>query len=189
MCSFGKKSIVSDQEHPLSFREARPDPAQREQQLRQERLPITLVLDQLSDPRNIGSMFRLADAARLQEIIMVGMPQMAKQEKVKRVARATLQYVPWRQVYDVKECMEAVQGDLWALEWTNQSVPYHRWRGEMPIGLVIGNEQRGVSKAFLTACRGSLHLPMLGMNTSMNVSVAAGIAVYGLLQQQGLLEE
>lgn len=180
---------MPEQEHPLTFREARPDPAQRKQQLRQKRLPITLILDQFSDPRNIGSMFRLADAARLQEIVMVGMPEITTNEKVKRVARATLQYVPWRQVEDVNECVETVQGDLWALEWTNQSLPYHRWRGEMPIGLVIGNEQRGVSNAFLAVCHGSLHLPMLGMNTSMNVSVATGIAIYGLLQQQGMLEE
>jgi len=184
-----KKTALTDQEHPLGFREARPDPAQREKMIRHDRLPITLILDHLHDPRNIGSMFRLADASRLTEIIMVGMPEMATKDKIHRVARSTMQYVPFRQVNNVAECLEATSLDLWALEWTNHSIPYHQWKGKLPIGLVIGNEQRGVSEAFFQVCRGSIHLPMLGMNTSMNVSVATGIAVYGLLQQAGELTE
>lgn len=183
MCSFDQKIIVAEQEHPLTFREARPDPAKREQYIQRERLPITLILDHLSDPRNIGSMFRLADAARLTEIIMVGMPEVNSEEKIKRVARSTVQYVPFREVSDAAECQKILSLDLWALEWTNRSIPYHQWQESLPIGLVIGNEKRGVSTAFLSACRGSLHVPMLGMNTSMNASVAAGITVYGLLDQ------
>ena len=48
---------------------------------------------------------------------------------------------------------------------------------------MIGNEQRGVSEELLALTTQSIHLPMLGMNTSMNVTCAAGIAVYGLLMK------
>ena len=179
-----------DNEHPLSFREARPDAEERRRQLIEDRNPLYLILDGLSDPRNVGSLFRLADAGRLAGIYLVGMDEELLAGKAGRVARSTMSLVPRWFVPDwVSWKKEFSDLPLFALEWTNKSQPYHTLNPTWPMGLVIGNEQRGVSAEGLQACEASLHIPMLGLNSSMNVSVATGIAVYGMLQQGGMLEE
>ncbi len=177
-------------EHPLSFREARPKAEERRRKLSEDRNPLYLVLDGLSDPRNVGSLFRLADAGRLAGIYLVGMNEELLAGKAGRVARSTMSLVPYWFVRDWEHwSMDSPELHLFALEWTNQSQPYHSVRPSWPVGLVIGNEQQGVSPEGLQACRQSLHIPMLGLNSSMNVSVATGIAVYGMLQQGGMLKE
>jgi len=178
-------------EHPLSFRQARPDAEERRRQLMHDRNPLYLVLDGLSDPRNVGSLFRLADAGRLAGICLVGMDKALLEGKAGRVARATMPLVPHWFVPDWKswEMESPADMNLFALEWTDQSQPYHTISPSWAMGLVIGNEQRGVSAEGLQNCRASVHIPMLGLNSSMNVSVATGIAVYGLLLQGGMLTE
>jgi len=180
--------MEKDKEHPLSFRQARPDAEERRRKLTENRNPLYLVLDGLSDPRNVGSLFRLADAARLAGIYLVGMESELLEGKAGRVARATMPLVPHWIVPDWESWPDQSPAlTLYALEWTNQSQPYHTLRPVWPMGLVIGNEQRGVSTEGMQACQASLHIPMLGLNSSMNVSVATGIAVYGMLQAGGLL--
>lgn len=175
------------EEYPLSFREARPDAAARLAALTQNRHPLYLILDGLTDPRNIGSLFRLADAARLAGIYLVNMPNWSDSDRLQRAARATVDYVPYQWIAGQEDFWPADR-PLWALEWTNRSRPYNQWPGGLPAGLVLGNEQRGVSAYWLQRCRGSLHIPMMGMNTSMNVHVAAGIAVYRMLEKANVLE-
>jgi 23S rRNA (guanosine2251-2'-O)-methyltransferase len=182
--------MAMQNEHPLSFREARPDSEERREKLSEDRNPLYLILDGLSDPRNVGSLFRLADAGRLAGIYLVGMDEGLLEGKAGRVARATMSLVPHWFVRDWEDWkVDSPELHLFALEWTNQSLPYHLVKPVWPGGLVIGNEQRGVSPEGLRICQGSLHIPMLGLNSSMNVSVATGIAVYGMLQQGGMLKE
>lgn len=183
-------TMEMENEHPLSFREARPDAEERRRQLANNRNPLYLILDELRDPRNVGSLFRLADAARLAGIYLVGMEEDLLKGKAGRVGRATMPLVPHHIVSDWTSWDERSPPlSLYALEWTNQSQPYHTAILSWPMGLVIGNEQRGVSAGAMRACAASMHIPMLGLNSSMNVSVAAGIAVYGLLQRGGMLKE
>ncbi len=178
-------------EYPLSFRQARPDAEERRRQLKDDRNPLYLVLDGLSDPRNVGSLFRLADAGRLAGIYLVGMDKRLLEGKAGRVARATMSLVAHWFVPDWNSWKTESPADinLLALEWTDQSQPYHTISPSWPMGLVIGNEQRGISKEGLQNCQASIHIPMLGLNSSMNVSVATGIAVYGMLQQGEMLKE
>lgn len=171
-------------EQPVTFRDVRPDPAATIAGLQDNRNPIWLILDGLTDPRNVGSVFRLADAARVQGIILIRMDNIMQSSKLIKVARSTTQLVPtiyykdWNTFKVPEPLLKMI-----ALEWTNQSVPYSKLSLDWPLGLVVGNEQSGISPEGLQHCQQSIHIPMLGLNSSMNASMAAGIAVYGLLER------
>ena len=81
-------------EQPVTFRDVRPDPAATIAGLQDNRNPIWLILDGLTDPRNVGSVFRLADAARVQGIILIRMDNIMQSSKLIKVARSTTQLVP-----------------------------------------------------------------------------------------------
>ena len=65
-----------------------------------------------------------------------------------------------------------------ALEQTKASRNLFKWKPKFPLALVLGNEKTGVAKSLLKYCDQSVEIPMLGKKNSLNVSVAAGIAMY-----------
>jgi len=169
---------------PLSFHDLRPDPKERLSQIQTNRHPIALLLDGVTDPGNLGLLFRLADAAALERLFLWQLPEEEPSPKVQRISRSTVGYVPHEHLH-TEAALEAVleKYQVLALEYTRQSMEYTRFQGsDTPILIVVGSEQRGVSPLLLQHCQQKLHLPMYGMNTSMNVACATSILVYHLLQ-------
>jgi tRNA G18 (ribose-2'-O)-methylase SpoU len=72
---------------------------------------------------------------------------------------------------------------FWGLEITDQSLPYTQVEAQAETVLVVGQEAHGIPPEILELCRQTMHLPMYGVNTSMNVAMAAGIAVYDQIRQ------
>jgi len=172
------------QEKQLSFQDMRPDSKTVADRIRTNRQPISLLLDRMTDPRNVGGIFRLADAALIEHIYFYKCEDLTITSKIKRISRSTTQVVPYSHLTDLKtvEVLKKTH-KLISLEYTNQSIPYTEFAPTGKTLLVIGNEQRGVSTELLDLTEQSIHLPMLGLNTSMNVMCATGIAVYELLRK------
>ena len=151
--------------------------------------PITLLCTDWTNPLNVGSAFRLADAAGLREIVLAGTTPTPPNRKIGRTARSTVRSVPWRTVEDpVTYLTEAKERGsiIIALEITDTSVSLFDYQlpdTEYEYVLVAGAEAGGVSPALLACCDVAVHLPMYGQNTSMNLAVALGAAVYLLLMQ------
>ena len=174
--------MPKDPNRPLSFHDLRPRPAERQAEIRTDRFPIALLLDRLDDPGNLGLLFRLADAARLQEIILWQTPMDEPGRKTRRIARSTVPIVPFRHLQTEAELAAlADEYSLVALEYTNRSIPYTEFQPTGPVLLLAGNEQEGLSPLLLDAAEASIHLPMYGLNSSLNVACAASVAVYDLL--------
>ncbi|MCO6478076.1 MAG: hypothetical protein J5I94_15705 [Phaeodactylibacter sp.] len=173
-------------ERQLGFRDERPGQMEQYiQHIQSNRHPLGLLLSHVEDTRNLGALFRLADAARLQHIWALGPPGLFESKIVRRVSRSTLAYVPHSTI-DIKEARElARQQSMAALEITEHSIPYTAYQPKGPLILVIGNEKDGISEELLALCEASIHIPMYGVNTSMNVAMATAIAVYGLLAELG----
>ncbi len=170
------------EERQLSFGEARPEPLEAYlERVKNERFPLSLLLCQVEDARNLGSLFRLADSARLQHIYLFGNEHLLENKKFRRVSRSTLPYVPhstasWEEVQGLARAHTFV-----GLEITNKSIPYTEYEASEGVILVVGNEKEGISPEVLSLCRQCVHIPMYGVKTSMNVTMAAAIVVYGLL--------
>ncbi len=168
----------------LHFEDERADLAAYLEKINANRHPISLFLDGLTDFRNVGLLFRLADAARVEKIYLYNCVFNLENKKIHRTSRATINYVP----YEIIEDFETVktlskQKEFVALEITTESKIYTTHRINPPTVLVIGSERNGVSKVLLELCNTHIHLPMLGVKTSMNVLAASSIAVYHWLEQ------
>lgn len=147
------------------------------------RHPLSLLLAGITDVRNIGSLFRLADAARLAHLYFYGPAELLHHRKVRRVARTTLEYVPHSTLSLEGVRALATAHHMLGLEITDQSLPYTEVEVQEGTVLVVGQEAHGIPPEILSLCQQTLHLPMYGVNTSMNVAMAAGIAVYDQIRQ------
>lgn len=170
----------------LGFRDERP--GEMEQYIRhiqENRHPLGLLLGNVEDTRNLGALFRLADAARLQHLWALGEPGLFESKLIRRVSRSAMAYVPHSAINIDEAKALARQQTMVALEITEHSIPYTEYEPRFPCILLIGNEKDGVSEELLSFCQASIHIPMYGVNTSMNVAMATAIAVYGLLAKLG----
>ncbi|MEM1218572.1 MAG: TrmH family RNA methyltransferase [Bacteroidota bacterium] len=172
------------EEKAYDFSDLRPDPHRRLIEINANRFPITLVLDRLLEPANVGMLFRLGEACRIERIIFWKMESTEPSKKAVKVARAAVQQIPFLHVHTVRALQEALPDTHWvALEYTNRSIPYHQFRIPESLALFVGNEQRGLDPELLTLARESIHLPMYGLNTSINVACATSVALYRIAQQ------
>ena len=132
-------------------------------------------------------LLRLADAARLAEVWFHGIePAVLRHRKFKAAARSAERMLNLRHSTspaDLSALQETHQ--FLALEWTNTSVPFTDLQPAAPTVLVVGNEKRGVSQPLLDLCTAAVHVPMYGLNSSMNVSMASAIVVYDLIGKLG----
>lgn len=170
------------EEYPLSFSEINQNPETRLCEFRNDPSPIVFLLDEMEDPRNLGSIFRIADAARVSTIYGYRMNNIDS-SKIEKVSRQTNEHISFNFINSLAEVEKLSKAYIpIALEYTNKSKAFNMYVKNEPCMLIIGNERRGVSKELLSICHSSLHIPMLGQNSSMNVSVATGIVVYHLLK-------
>lgn len=154
---------------------------------------IWLLCPDWRDPRNVGSAFRLAEAAGLAGIILAGSTPRPPHPKIDKTARSTVRNVPHVFTDDTVAFLHskiAKGAFVLALEITDESssllefaLPAEVISGQRELILIAGAEDHGIAPEILQLCAASVHLPMHGSNTSMNVAVALGAGVYLLLAQ------
>ncbi len=145
--------------------------------------PLVLLLDNISGPANLGSLFRLADAFNIEKIVSCGPSVDLTSNRLKRTARATIDSMAFEQQEDpVSACREyAEKGySILALEIARGSQPVESmsYSEFHKIVLVLGNENSGISEEVLGIADLKLHINMFGKNSSMNVAQACGIAFF-----------
>ncbi len=174
---------MPEEERQLGFRDERPEDLNAYlERIQANRYPLSLLAAGLTDVRNIGALFRLADAARIEHLYFYGWPEQLNAKKLKRVSRSTVDYVP-HTVLDFPQLQQLSQEKtMVGLEITADSQPYYTFDAPPGTVLVLGQEAHGIPDTVLQLCTACVHLPMRGVNTSMNVAMAAGIAVYGLMK-------
>ena len=155
------------------------------------RRPIHIVLDNLRSAFNVGSVFRLADAARVAEVIPCGYTAYPPHHKLEQTSLGTTDSVPWRRFDDTVSALADLKAkgvQLVAVETARGASPYHRFEYNFPVALVLGNEALGVSEAALKTCDAMVEIPVFGYKNSVNVATAAGIVLYELLYQGDWLD-
>lgn len=146
---------------------------------------IIIVCDHVSGPANAGSIFRLADAFGVQEIIFCGNTPDVTSSRLRKTARNTERTVRFRESENITTTLINLREQGFstiALEIDSTSIPIAEVHiaNMSKISLVIGAESTGVTPEALKQCAVIAHIPMHGINSSMNVAQAAGIALYEL---------
>jgi tRNA G18 (ribose-2'-O)-methylase SpoU len=152
-----------------------------------------LILHNIRSEENVGSMFRSADAFGIKKIFITGYtptPLDRFKRPVGKIAKTALgaeKTIPWEQgdIVTVSNKLKVEGVRIVALEQDARSVPlstYVRNPGfaQEAWALVVGNEVEGVDQETLALCDDVVEIPMQGEKESLNVAVAAGIALYAL---------
>ena len=165
----------------LTFSAERTELEARLKNLKRERFPLAVFLDGVQDIRNIGSIFRICDGLRLQHLYIHDFHQKWQEKKMRRYSRSTIEYVDFTVTNSIDQCKEIFSKyECIALEKTDKSIYVHDCTLSLPSLLIIGNERDGVSDWILSSVDSAVHLPMMGINTSINVSNAASAALFSL---------
>lgn len=138
--------------------------------------------------RNIGGLFRLADALGVEKIYLSGSSFTPENIKVKKSSRSTIHYVPYEYAEDpltIISCMKQEGYKVVSLEITNNSIALEelRLKASEKVCLVLGAENEGVSQALLDCSDITVHIPMYGVNSSMNVVTASAIVSHAITRQ------
>lgn len=157
------------------------------------RFPITVLLDDIRSLYNVGSIFRTADAARIEKLFLCGITGYPPRKEIDKTALGAAEVVPWeyrREAAEVLIDLKQKGIPIIALEHTSESKPFWEFNYTFPCCLVIGNEVWGVREELLKFADAAIEIPMFGVKHSLNASVAFGIAVYEItaryLQQNSI---
>ena len=153
-----------------------------------------LVLHNVRSAYNVGAVFRTADGAGVDHIYLTGYTPAppdgtrlytTKPERmIIKTALGAHEYVSWSQhadFADVARELKAKNVRIVALEQGERSVDYRSYKPLEDMALVLGNEPVGIDEEALALCDALVEIPMRGQKQSLNVSVAAGIAMYELI--------
>ncbi|MFB1083219.1 23S rRNA (guanosine(2251)-2'-O)-methyltransferase RlmB [Jeotgalibacillus sp. JSM ZJ347] len=152
--------------------------------------PFILILDELEDPHNLGSIMRTADAVGVHGIIIPKRRAVGLTATVAKASTGAIEHVPVVRVTNLSRTLDELKDKgLWiAGTDTKGSEDYRRFDGTMPVGLIIGSEGKGMSRILRDKCDFLIHLPMSGHVTSLNASVAASILMYEIYRRRHPLE-
>jgi 23S rRNA (guanosine2251-2'-O)-methyltransferase len=146
------------------------------------RHPVTLMLHNIRSMWNVGAMFRTADAAGIDRIVITGYTATPPRKEISKTALGADSTVPWLHFADPIEAIAALKDEgkkVYGLEIAENSRPYSSLRADdFPLALLLGNEVDGIGDALLSHCDGVLEIPQYGIKHSLNVAVAAGVALF-----------
>jgi len=161
-----------------------------------EKQKIVLIIHDVRSSHNVGSMFRSADAFSVDEIILTGytpypamaddprMPHLAQKidRQIKKTALGAEKTVTWKHETDIFKVIEELKNDKYlviALEQSEHSLPLLSFSAnKKKLAIIVGNEVEGVDETVLAEADKVVEIPQTGSKESLNVAVAAAIAIY-----------
>ncbi|APY07306.1 RNA methyltransferase [Winogradskyella sp. J14-2] len=153
---------------------------------KKQKHPIILVCDNITNAPNIGSLFRIADAFNIEELIFCG-NNIPIGRRMTKTSRSTEKYVNYKIEEKIDDIILKLKEtyQIIALEITESSTELSTFKLEAnkPIVLILGDENFGVSEFILKQCDAIIHINMYGNNSSMNVAQSTSIALYEFTKQ------
>lgn len=149
---------------------------------------LVLILPNIRSCHNVGAMFRTADACGFNKIYLVGYTPVPPRPEIEKVALGAEKTMPWEHKKNVARLITSLKKEgytIVALEKAYGSIELGTLTKKIlgtKIALIVGNEVEGIDKKTLLRSDIVTHIPMYGMKESLNVSIAAGIAMYAIAQ-------
>jgi 23S rRNA (guanosine2251-2'-O)-methyltransferase len=142
---------------------------------------IVVILQSVELPVNVGSVFRIADAARIEELVLTGITPTPPNATIGKVGRHKDKCVPWRYEKEVSSPVAEFRDlgyRVFALEITEEAKPYYEVDWPAKVCLVLGHEDHGITRATLAMCDDTVFIPMWGKGLSLNLHVALGVILF-----------
>ncbi len=152
----------------------------------QDEAPFFLILDEIEDPHNLGSIIRTADAAGVHGVIIPKRRAVQLTATVSKTSTGAVEYVPVMRANNLTAVVKELKDrGIWVFGTDMEGQDYRKFDGAGPTALVIGNEGKGVSPLLKKNCDGLLTIPMSGHVQSLNASVAASLLIYQVYTSRG----
>jgi len=148
---------------------------------------VALILDSVQSPFNVGSILRTAAAYRVEHVWIAGATTSPRAANVRKTALGTDRFLQFSTTDTAVDAVIEARDAGWhvvGLELTDDARPLHSVAVGDAVCIVVGNEDHGISAAALRACDAIAYLPQLGKVGSLNVAVAASIAIYEARRQE-----
>ncbi|WP_117149444.1 23S rRNA (guanosine(2251)-2'-O)-methyltransferase RlmB [Paraliobacillus zengyii] len=148
--------------------------------------PFFILLDEIEDPHNLGSVLRTADATGAHGIIIPKRRAVGLTATVAKTSAGAIEYVPVVRVTNMAQTIEELKSrNVWVVGTEAEGTEdYRALEGTMPIALVIGNEGKGMSRLVKEKCDWTVRLAMQGKVSSLNASVAASLLMYEIYRKR-----
>lgn len=141
--------------------------------------PFFVILDNIADPHNLGSIIRTADAAGVHGIIIPKHRAVGLTSTVAKTSAGAIQRVPVARVTNlVNTVKELKDKGVWIFGTDMNGLDYRKWDVSGSSAVVIGSEGKGISPLLKKQMDEMLTIPMVGDIQSLNASVAAGLLIY-----------
>jgi len=149
--------------------------------------PLVLVLDGVTDPRNLGAILRAADGAGASGVVVPKDGAVGVTAAAVKASAGASEHVRVARETNLRRAIDRMKKDgLWVYAAEGgEATPYHELDFTGPVALVLGSEGRGIRRLVREGCDGEISIPMLGAVASLNVSVAAAVLLYEARRQRG----
>tara|TARA_R110002153_G_scaffold13189_2_gene49283 strand:- start:1356 stop:1904 length:549 start_codon:yes stop_codon:yes gene_type:complete len=169
----------------LTKQDLRKNKPARNEYLTQPKMPLIVVLDNVTNSHNIGAFIRLADAFAIEKVIVCGELTISD-KKLNKASRNEAKWVCVEYSDSTTSTLQTLLDDgytVYSVELCHESVDYSDVTYPSRCVLVLGNERKGVSEAALKLSQQQIHIPMFGMGNSLNVSTAGAIVLANCANQ------
>lgn len=149
-----------------------------------EEPPFIIILDEIKDPYNLGSIIRTAEGAGAHGIVIPERRAASVNSTVYSASAGGVQHIKIARVTNINRTIDTLKEEgLWIYGADIKGEKYYNANLKGPIGLVIGSEGKGISKHIKKNCDLLLNIPMKGKISSLNASNAAAILMYEVVRQ------
>lgn len=153
-----------------------------------QRLPLTVVLDDIRSAHNVGSIFRTADAFRIERLLLCGITAVPPSDEMHKTALGAELVVDCMHLDDACKAVQRLHDEGYIVLCAEQAdgatmLPDLTIEPSRRYAVVFGNEVHGVAQSVVDLCDGCIEIPQMGTKHSMNVSVAAGVVMWEIARQ------
>lgn len=147
--------------------------------------PFIVILDEITDPQNLGSILRSCDGAGVHGVIIQKRRSAGLTPIVGKTSAGAVEYVPVSKVNNINQAILYLKDKgLWIAGAHTEGKPYYKTDLTGPLGLVIGSEGKGLSRLVKENCDYTVNIPMLGRISSLNAAVSAAILMFEIQKQR-----
>ena len=148
--------------------------------------PLILVLDGVTDPRNLGAVLRAADGAGASGVVIPRDRAVGVTAAAVKASAGASEHVLVARVTNLRRAVDTMkEAGLWVYAAEAGGTPYNELDLAGAVALVLGSEGRGVRRLVREGCDGTVSIPMLGAVESLNVSVASAVLLYEARRRRG----
>lgn len=153
------------------------------------KFPVVVVLDDVRSMHNVGSIFRTADAFKVQAVYLCGITGTPPHKEIHKTALGSELSVEWKHFATITDAITELKAEGYTvagLEQTEKSILLNEWEIENhpKIALIAGSEVDGISQQAVDLCDVLVEIPQFGTKHSLNVSVATAVALWEIVNGQ-----